>query len=145
VVPDDPHSFEALWLLGAGSTDEAALRADGVRVRLGEMLQAAFAQGVRGLADATLSPTRDTDAGGSRGCPTRASRSRREPATCYWSRRGLGRSRTSSPIAGSSTSSRARGAGPRPATSRSSPRREPRPSRAPTVSPTQKGREDPWR
>jgi pimeloyl-ACP methyl ester carboxylesterase len=50
VVPDDPHSFEALWLLGAGSTDEAALRADGVRVRLGEMLQAAFAQGVRGLA-----------------------------------------------------------------------------------------------
>src|SRR5918992_3507633 len=50
VVPDDPHSPEALWLLGAGSADEAALRADGVRARLGEMLRAAFVQGVRGLA-----------------------------------------------------------------------------------------------
>jgi pimeloyl-ACP methyl ester carboxylesterase len=50
IVPEDPHSPEALWLLGAGSADEAALRADGVRGRLGEMLRAAFAQGVRGLA-----------------------------------------------------------------------------------------------
>jgi pimeloyl-ACP methyl ester carboxylesterase len=50
VVPEDPHSPEALWLLGAGSADEAALRADGVRHRLGEMLRAAFVQGTRGLA-----------------------------------------------------------------------------------------------
>jgi pimeloyl-ACP methyl ester carboxylesterase len=50
VVPEDPNSPEALWLLGAGSADEAALRADGVRARLGEMLRAAFVQGVRGLA-----------------------------------------------------------------------------------------------
>jgi pimeloyl-ACP methyl ester carboxylesterase len=50
VVPADPHSPEALWLLSAGSADEAALRVDGVRARLGEMLQAAFAQGARGLA-----------------------------------------------------------------------------------------------
>ncbi|HEY3185763.1 MAG TPA: alpha/beta hydrolase [Gaiellaceae bacterium] len=50
VVPEDPHSPEALWLLGAGSADEAALRADGVRLRLGEMLEAAFVQDVRGLA-----------------------------------------------------------------------------------------------
>jgi pimeloyl-ACP methyl ester carboxylesterase len=50
VVPEDPHSPEALWLLGAGSADEAALRADGVRARLGEMLRAAFVQGARGLA-----------------------------------------------------------------------------------------------
>jgi pimeloyl-ACP methyl ester carboxylesterase len=50
LVPEDPHSPEALWLLGAGSADEAALRADGVRARLGEMLRAAFVQGVRGLA-----------------------------------------------------------------------------------------------
>jgi pimeloyl-ACP methyl ester carboxylesterase len=50
VVPMDPHSPEALWLLGAGSADEAALRADGVRARLGEMLRAAFVQGTRGLA-----------------------------------------------------------------------------------------------
>jgi pimeloyl-ACP methyl ester carboxylesterase len=50
VVPEDPHSPEALWLLGACSADEAALRADGVRARLGEMLRAAFVQGARGLA-----------------------------------------------------------------------------------------------
>ena len=50
VVPEDPHSPEALWLLGAGSADDAALRADGVRARLGEMLRAAFVQGARGLA-----------------------------------------------------------------------------------------------
>src|SRR5687767_6455328 len=41
VVPEDPHSPEALWLLGAGSADEAALRGDGVRARLGEMIRAA--------------------------------------------------------------------------------------------------------
>ena len=50
LVPEDPHSPEALWLLGAGWADEAALRADGVRARLGEMLRAAFVQGPRGLA-----------------------------------------------------------------------------------------------
>lgn len=50
VVPEDPHSPEALRLLGAGSADDAALRADGVRARLGEMLRAAFVQGTRGLA-----------------------------------------------------------------------------------------------
>jgi pimeloyl-ACP methyl ester carboxylesterase len=50
MVPDDPHSREALWLLGAGSADETALQTPGVRRRLGEMLRAAFAQGARGLA-----------------------------------------------------------------------------------------------
>jgi pimeloyl-ACP methyl ester carboxylesterase len=50
VIPEDPHSPDALWLLGAGAADEASLRADGVRVRLGEMLRAAFVQGARGLA-----------------------------------------------------------------------------------------------
>jgi pimeloyl-ACP methyl ester carboxylesterase len=50
LVPEDPHSPEALWLLGAGAADEAALRGDGVRARLGEMLRAAFVQGARGLA-----------------------------------------------------------------------------------------------
>lgn len=50
VIPEDPYAPEALWLLGAGAADEAALRADGVRARLGEMLHAAFVQGARGLA-----------------------------------------------------------------------------------------------
>lgn len=50
VVPEDPHAPEALRLLGVGSADDAALRADGVRHRLGEMLRAAFVQGTRGLA-----------------------------------------------------------------------------------------------
>ncbi|MGH3079564.1 MAG: alpha/beta fold hydrolase [Gaiellaceae bacterium] len=50
VIPEDPHSPDALWLLGAGRADEASLRADGVRARLGEMLRAAFVQGARGLA-----------------------------------------------------------------------------------------------
>jgi pimeloyl-ACP methyl ester carboxylesterase len=50
VVPKDPHALDALWLLGAGGADEAAVRVDGVRARLGEMLQAAFVQGARGLA-----------------------------------------------------------------------------------------------
>ena len=50
VVPEDPYSPEALWLLAAGSADEAALRVDGVQARLGEMLRAAFVQGARGLA-----------------------------------------------------------------------------------------------
>jgi pimeloyl-ACP methyl ester carboxylesterase len=50
VVPEDPDSPEALWLLGAGAVDEAALGAGGVRARLGEMLRAAFVQGARGLA-----------------------------------------------------------------------------------------------
>jgi len=49
-VPDDPHSADALKLLGVGAADEDVLRADGVRSRLGEMLEAAFCQGVRGLA-----------------------------------------------------------------------------------------------
>jgi pimeloyl-ACP methyl ester carboxylesterase len=50
LVPEDSHSQEALWLLGAGSADEAALRVDGVRLRLGEMLRTAFLQGAGGLA-----------------------------------------------------------------------------------------------
>jgi pimeloyl-ACP methyl ester carboxylesterase len=50
VIPDDPHSAQALALLGAGWADEAALRTDGVRGRLGEMLRAAFSQGACGLA-----------------------------------------------------------------------------------------------
>lgn len=50
LVPGDPSSPEALWLLGAGQADEALLRADGAAGRLGEMLRAAFAQDARGLA-----------------------------------------------------------------------------------------------
>jgi pimeloyl-ACP methyl ester carboxylesterase len=50
VVPADPFGPDALWLLGAGPTDEPALRAPGARARLGQMLQAAFAEGARGLA-----------------------------------------------------------------------------------------------
>jgi pimeloyl-ACP methyl ester carboxylesterase len=50
LIPEDPWSCEAFRLLGADSADEVALRADGVRERLGAMLQAAFAQGARGLA-----------------------------------------------------------------------------------------------
>jgi pimeloyl-ACP methyl ester carboxylesterase len=50
LIPEDPHAPEALLLLGAGSADDAALRPDGVRARLGEMLRAAFVQGARGLA-----------------------------------------------------------------------------------------------
>jgi pimeloyl-ACP methyl ester carboxylesterase len=50
LVPADPHAHEALWLLGAGEADEGALRLDAVRARLGEMLEAAFVQGARGLA-----------------------------------------------------------------------------------------------
>jgi pimeloyl-ACP methyl ester carboxylesterase len=49
-VPEDLGSPEALWLLGALSADDAALRSDGVAMRLGATLQAAFAQGTRGLA-----------------------------------------------------------------------------------------------
>ena len=51
LVPSDPFSDDALWLLAAeGTTDKAALRSPGVRNRLGEMLRAAFAQGATGLA-----------------------------------------------------------------------------------------------
>jgi pimeloyl-ACP methyl ester carboxylesterase len=51
LVPADPFSEDALWLLAAeGTTDKAALRSPGVRNRLGEMLRAAFAQGATGLA-----------------------------------------------------------------------------------------------
>jgi pimeloyl-ACP methyl ester carboxylesterase len=50
LVPADPLADDALWLLGAGPTDEAVLRAPGARARLGRMLEAAFAQGARGLA-----------------------------------------------------------------------------------------------
>jgi pimeloyl-ACP methyl ester carboxylesterase len=50
VIPEDPHSPESLWLLGAGPADDGALEADGVRARLGQMLQAAFVQGPGGLA-----------------------------------------------------------------------------------------------
>ena len=49
LVPDDPFSADALWLLAAVTSDEPAL--DGpVRERLGEMLRASFAQGTSGLA-----------------------------------------------------------------------------------------------
>jgi pimeloyl-ACP methyl ester carboxylesterase len=50
LVPSDPFSADALWLLAAVTSDEPALRGAGVRTRLGEMLRAAFAQGARGLA-----------------------------------------------------------------------------------------------
>jgi pimeloyl-ACP methyl ester carboxylesterase len=51
LVPSDPFSDDALWLLAAeGTSDKAALRSPGVRNRLGEMLRAAFAQGATGLA-----------------------------------------------------------------------------------------------
>ena len=46
----DPLSGDALWLLGAATSDEPALRDSGVRDPLGEMLRAAFAQGAAGLA-----------------------------------------------------------------------------------------------
>src|SRR5215211_7692371 len=51
VIPSDPFSDEALWLLAAeGTSDKAAHRSPGVRNRLGEMLRAAFTQGAAGLA-----------------------------------------------------------------------------------------------
>jgi pimeloyl-ACP methyl ester carboxylesterase len=50
LVPNDPFSAEALWLLAAVTSDEPSLRDPGVRERLGEMLRASFAQGVTGLA-----------------------------------------------------------------------------------------------
>jgi pimeloyl-ACP methyl ester carboxylesterase len=50
LVPDDPFSGEALWLLAAVTSDEPVLSKPGVRERLGEMLRAAFAQGTAGLA-----------------------------------------------------------------------------------------------
>jgi pimeloyl-ACP methyl ester carboxylesterase len=51
LVPTDPFSDDALWLLAAeGTSDKAALRSPGVRNRLGEMLRSAFAQGVSGFA-----------------------------------------------------------------------------------------------
>ena len=50
VVPEDPYAPEAMRLLGAGSADETVLRAPDVRIRLGELLRAAFVQGSHGLA-----------------------------------------------------------------------------------------------
>jgi pimeloyl-ACP methyl ester carboxylesterase len=50
LVPDDPFSGDALWLLAAVTSDQPALSAPGVRNRLGEMLRTAFAQGTAGLA-----------------------------------------------------------------------------------------------
>lgn len=50
LIPMDPFSGDALWLLGAATSDEPALRHSGVRHRLGEMLRAAFTQGAAGLA-----------------------------------------------------------------------------------------------
>lgn len=50
LVPTDPFSPEALWLLAAVTSDEPSLRAPGARDRLGEMLRTSFAQGVTGLA-----------------------------------------------------------------------------------------------
>jgi pimeloyl-ACP methyl ester carboxylesterase len=50
LVPEDPFSGDALWLLAAVTSDEPALDTPGARDRLGEMLRAAFAQGTTGLA-----------------------------------------------------------------------------------------------
>jgi pimeloyl-ACP methyl ester carboxylesterase len=50
LVPADPFAEDALWLLGAATSDEQALNAPGVRTRLGELLRGAFAQGAAGLA-----------------------------------------------------------------------------------------------
>jgi pimeloyl-ACP methyl ester carboxylesterase len=51
VVPSDPFSDHALWLLASeGTSDKAALLSPRVRNRLGEMLRASFAQGAAGLA-----------------------------------------------------------------------------------------------
>ena len=50
VIPADPVAPEALWLLAAGESDRPALDREGVRKRLGEMLEASFGQGARGLA-----------------------------------------------------------------------------------------------
>ncbi len=50
IVPLDPFSAEALWLLAALTSDEPALAGRDVRARLGEMLRTAFAQGTEGLA-----------------------------------------------------------------------------------------------
>ncbi len=50
LVPEDPFSPSALWLLAAVTSDEPELDRPGVRSRLGEMLRAAFAQGTAGLA-----------------------------------------------------------------------------------------------
>lgn len=50
LVPLDPFSGEALWLLAALTSDEPALAGRDVRARLGEMLRSAFAQGTTGLA-----------------------------------------------------------------------------------------------
>jgi pimeloyl-ACP methyl ester carboxylesterase len=50
LVPEDPFSGDALWLLAAVTSDETALEKPGVRDRLGKMLRAAFAQGTVGLA-----------------------------------------------------------------------------------------------
>jgi pimeloyl-ACP methyl ester carboxylesterase len=50
LVPEDPFSGDALWLLAAVTSDEPSLGKAGVRDRLGEMLRAGFAQGTAGLA-----------------------------------------------------------------------------------------------
>lgn len=50
LVPADPFSGEALWLLAALTSDEPALRGAGVRDRLGRMLRTSFVQGAAGLA-----------------------------------------------------------------------------------------------
>lgn len=50
LIPHDPSSDAALSLLATSSADDAALAQPGARVRLAQMLEAAFAQGVVGLA-----------------------------------------------------------------------------------------------
>ena len=50
LMPEDPFSGDALWLLAALTSDEPFLADPGVRARLGEMLRTAFAQGTAGLA-----------------------------------------------------------------------------------------------
>jgi pimeloyl-ACP methyl ester carboxylesterase len=50
VVPADPHSPEALGLLGGGPADDLVRAEPGARDRLGGMFAGAFAQGAAGMA-----------------------------------------------------------------------------------------------
>ena len=108
LVPEDPHSPGALWLLGAGSADEARWKRTGCgsawarccerrssRARTASLPTSPGTACGRGDSSrrwsgrkrssctdrTTRSPARDTDAGGRRGSPTRVSRSHREPVT----------------------------------------------------------------
>ena len=50
MVPEDPRGPETVGLIGGGPADEPVLAGEGVRERLGDMFEAAFAQGAAGLA-----------------------------------------------------------------------------------------------